>query len=80
MYDQMCKYFDPILSKYQCGFRQGYNNIQYCLLMIVEKWKEALDKGGLGGALVTNLVKAFDCIKHDLLTAKLGTYRFDSHS
>ena len=48
--------------------------------MIVEKWKEALDKGGLGGALVTNLVKAFDCIKHDLLTAKLGTYRFDSHS
>ena len=25
MYDQMYKYFDQILSKYQCGFRQGYN-------------------------------------------------------
>ena len=76
----MYKYFDQILSKYQCRFRQVYNNIQHCLLMIAEKWKEGLDKGGLGGALVTNLFKAFDCIKHDLLTAKLATYRFDSHS
>ena len=36
MYDQMYKYFDHILSKYQCGFRQGYNT-QYCLLTIFEK-------------------------------------------
>ena len=43
MYDQMYKYFDKALSKYQCGFRQGYIT-QQCLLMIVEKWKEALDK------------------------------------
>ena len=61
MYDQMYKYFDQILSKYQCGFRQGYNT-QHCLLMMVEKWKEALDKGGLGEALLTDLSKAFDCI------------------
>ena len=61
MYDQMYKYFGHILSKYQCGFRQGYNT-QHCLLMMVEKWKEALDKGGLGEALLTDLSKAFDCI------------------
>ena len=79
MYDQMYKYFDQILSKYQCGFRQGYN-IQHCLLMMVEKWKEALDKGGLGGALLTDLSKAFDCIKHDLLIAKFAAYGFDSYS
>ena len=47
MYDQMYKYFGQILSKYQCGFRQGYNT-QHCLVMMVEKWKEALDKDGLG--------------------------------
>ena len=79
MYDQMYKYFDQILSKYQCGFRQGYNT-QHCQLMMVEKWNKALDKGGLGGALLTDLSKAFDCIKHDLLIAKLAAYGFDSHS
>ena len=79
MYDQMYKYFDQILSKYQFGFRQGYNT-QHCLLTMVEKWKEALDKGGLGGALLTDLCKAFDCIKHDPLTAKFAAYGFDPYS
>ena len=73
MYDQMYKYFDHILSEYQCGFRQGYNT-QYCLLTIFEKWKDLWDKGGLGGALLTNLSKAFDCIKHDILLAKPAAY------
>ena len=52
MYDQTYQYFDQILSKYQYGFRQGYNT-QHCLLMKIEKWKEALDQGGLGGALLS---------------------------
>ena len=36
MYDQMYKNFDQILSKYECGFRRGYNT-QHCLLVMVEK-------------------------------------------
>ena len=47
---------------------------------MVEKWKEALDKGGLCDELLTDLSKPFDCIKHDVLIAKLAAYGFDSHS
>ena len=82
MYDQMSKYFDQILSKYQNGLRQGYN-IQLCLLMMVEKWRENsvfIYAVGLGDALLTDLSKACDCIKCDLLRVKLAAYGFDSYS
>ena len=36
LYDQMRNYFKNILSKYQCGFRKGYN-AQHCLIAFREK-------------------------------------------
>ena len=41
---------------------------------MIEKWKKSLDKNGAAGALLTDLSKAFDCLKHGLLIAKLGAY------
>ena len=35
---------DKFLSKYQCGFRKGYN-VQHCLLAMTEKWKKVVDNG-----------------------------------
>ena len=32
MYDQMYEYFNKILSKQQCGFRQGFSQAFDCLL------------------------------------------------
>ena len=49
--DQMYKYFNHLLSKWQCGLRKGL----------------CLGKGGISGAILTDLPKAFDCILHGLL-------------
>ena len=70
----MSEFFD-IFSKYQCGFRKGYS-AQHCLLVMIEKWKKVVDNGGAFGALLTDLSKAFDCIPHDLIIAKLEAYGF----
>ena len=75
LYDQMCKYFNHILSKWQGGFRTGFST-QLSFLVMTEKWQKCLDEGGISGALLTDLSKAFDCILHDLLIAKLAAYGF----
>ena len=54
MYEQMHPYFDTLLSKRQCGYRQGYST-QHCLLVMTEKQKEGLNNGGQNGALMTDL-------------------------
>ena len=39
-------------------------NAQYCLITLIEKWKISADNGGTFGALLTNLSKAFDCLRY----------------
>ena len=73
MYDQLKDHFDKLLSKYQCGFRKGFST-QHCLLAMIEKLRKSLDSGGSSAALLTDLSKAFDCLPHDLLIAKLHAY------
>ena len=79
MYIQIYEYLNKIRSKWQRGFRQGYSG-KHCLLVMVEKWRQCLENGGVSGALFTDLSKAFDCILHDLFVAKLAAYGFDYNS
>ena len=44
---------------------------------MIEKWRESLDQDGAYGALLTDLWKAFDCLPHELIIAKLYIYGVD---
>ena len=78
IYNQMNPYFDKLFSKFQCGFRKGFN-VQHCLITMIEKWRRSVDGGGQAGALLTDLSKT-DCIDHELLIAKLYVYDLDKNS
>ena len=47
------------------------------LIRLVEEWKKHLDNNEVVGGVLMYLSKAFDCIPHDLLIAKLSAYGFD---
>ena len=75
MFHQMNTYIDNILSKHQCGFRKEFSS-QHCLIVMLENWKKCIDQKGFAGVLLTDLSKAFDCLVHDLMIAKLHAYGF----
>ena len=71
----MSHFSENILPKYQWGFRKSFSTQHYILAML-EKWKQAVHNGKAFGALLTDLSKAFDCLDHELLIAKLNAYGF----
>ena len=70
--DKISNQFD-IFSKFYCDFPEGFS-AQHCLLVMIDKCQKAADNKKVFGALPTDLLKAFDCICHDLLVAKLHAY------
>ena len=63
------------LSDFISACRKGYST-NHVLLKLIENWKAALDSNLFTGAVLMDLSKAFDCIPHDLLIAKLHAYGF----
>ena len=70
LYDQISSFFENIFSIYQTGFRNSFN-LQICIAAMIEKFKKSLYQGGEYAALLMDLCKAFDCLPHDLIIAKL---------
>ena len=67
------KIFRKKLSPKLCCFRKG-NSTQYALLNLLKNWQKTLDKSGVIGTILMDLSKAYDCLPHDLVIAKLAAY------
>ena len=69
------EFFSPFLATYKRSY-----STQHVLIRMVEKWKKNLDNNFIVGEVLTDLSKAFDCLPHDLLIAKLSVYGLNSDS
>ena len=67
----MTGFVDAFLVPELCGFRKGFNT-QLALLTPMDTCKESLDRKEVAGAVLMDLSKAFDCIEHELVIAKLN--------
>ena len=75
MYTQIESFMEEKLSKLLTGVRKNHST-QHCLINMLEKWKNTLDKGGFVCAMFMDLSKAFDTMNHDLWIVKLGALSF----
>ena len=72
----MLSHVNEILSDKISAYRRGCN-CHHVLLELITGWKNHLDNNQYVGAILMDLSKAFDCLPHELLVAKLAAYGFD---
>ena len=70
IYNQLSEYSESFLSHILCGFRKAHST-QHALFTLFQYWQKKLDNGGFVGTIFMDLSKAYDCIPHELLIAKL---------
>ena len=68
-------FFENKFSSLLCGFR-AIHSTQKALLKLLQHWQSCLNNSGIVGTILMDLSKAFDCLPHDLLIAKLEAYGF----
>ena len=70
------EHIETVLSVFIAAYRKKYST-NHVLIRLIESWKLQLDNKKFVGAVLMDLSKAFDCVPHDLLIAKMHAYGFD---
>ena len=73
MAEQLKNYFEDISSPLLSAYCKGYS-CQHVILNLTEYWRRALDDSKCIGTIAMDLFRAFDCMPHGLLVAKLHAY------
>ena len=78
-YDHLYEYAETFLNKFLCAFSKAHST-QHALFRLLQKCQKELDSSRIVGTSLMNLSKAYDCLRHDLVMAKLEAYGFDTNS
>ena len=76
IYSQLNNFLESKFSSLLCGFRKGHST-QHALFNLLQKWQISLDNSEIIGTILS---KAYDCLPHELLIAKLEAYGLCSTS
>ena len=76
---QLYKYVEHFIKQLLYGSRKVHLT-QDALFRLLQKWQKELDSGGFIGTILIDLSKAYVCLPHDLLIAKLEIYDIDNSS
>ena len=77
IYKEINTYMEDKISNYVTRFWKSHRT-QYSLVIMSERWKQAIDKGEYISVTHMDLSKAFDPINDNLLLAKLRAYVFST--
>ena len=75
LYEYMTSY--NLLHQKQSGFRANHS-CETALILMVDTWLSALNRGNEIGLLLVDLCKAFDLVDHNILIEKLKLYKCSS--
>ena len=79
IHENLTPFVDTFLSDFISAYGKSYST-NHVLIRLIENWKKSLDQNKFVGAVFMDLHKAFDCIPHDLLIAKMHAYGFSNES
>ena len=77
--DQLYAYFEQIFFRMLSAYRKKYG-CEHVIVKLVDSWKKAMDNDQYVGTVLMDLSKAFDCIPHALLIAKMKAYGLSTNA